>query len=289
MKSAFSRGVGYEAHLPGAFVETDRIHGYFIDMRAKTVSPSAAEPEKLLPTGLAQLALGWWERMLAGEAGAEARFLPLCDLLADRAERRGEELRWRYDMGSRKYRLEPPQYSAMAQAQAASVFVRAYTHTSDERYADLALRSILPLLEVSSDLVIETEFGPVLEEAPSEPPSQILNGWIYALWGLRDVYIALRDTRAKEMLAASTDCLLATLPRYDIGWWTKYSLYPHRLPDLAKPFYHRLHVDQLEAMQHLTGIGEFGATATRWRGYDTPTRRVAAVAQKAAFVASGYA
>ena len=91
------------------------------------------------------------------------------------------------------------------------------------------------------------------------------------------------------MLAASTDCLLATLPRYDIGWWTKYSLYPHRLPDFAKPFYHRLRVDQLDAMQHLTGIGEFGATATRWRGYDTPTRRVAAVAQKAAFVASGYA
>ncbi len=287
--SAFSRGVGYEAHVPGSFVETDRVHGYFIDMRAKTLSPSAAEPDKLLPTGLAQLALGWWERMLAGEDGAADRFLGLCALLENRAERRGEELRWRYDIGSRKYRVEPPQYSAMAQAQAASAFVRAYTITEEAHHADLARRAILPLLEVSSDLVVETAAGPILEESPSEPPSRILNGWIYGLWGLWDVHIALGDTRAREMLTASTDCLLATLPSYDIGWWTKYSLYPHRLPDLAKPFYHRLHVDQLEVMQRLTDVAEFGATASRWRGYDTAPHRVAVVAQKAVFVASGYA
>ena len=30
----------------------------------------------------------------------------------------------------------------------------------------------------------------------------------------------------QEMLAASTDCLLATLSRYDVGWWSKYSPTP---------------------------------------------------------------
>ena len=213
----------------------------------------------------------------------------LCTLLEERAERRGEELRWRYDIGSRKYRLEPPQYSAMAQAQAASVFVRAYSITSEARQADDALGAIMPLLDESSDLVAETAAGSGSRESPSEPPSQILNGWIYALWGLWDVHLELGETRAREMLSASTDCLRSTLPSYDIGWWTKYSLYPHRLPDLAKPFYHRLHVDQLDVLHRLTGIAEFSEAASRWRSYDTPSRRVAAVAQKALFVASGYA
>ena len=82
--------------------------------------------------------------------------------------------------------------------------------------------------------------------------------------------------------------LLATIPRYDVGWWSRYSLYPHRIRDLAKLFYHRLHVDQLDVMERLTGESAFGALAQRWRGYDTARHRTALVAQKAAFVASGY-
>jgi heparosan-N-sulfate-glucuronate 5-epimerase len=287
--SAFSRGAGYEAQPPGSYFETDRVRGYFIDFRAKTTSPSASAPEELLPTGLAQLALGFWERMLAGDARAAAQFDRVCALIEQSAERRGEELRWRYDISSKKYGLEPPLYSAMAQAQIASVLVRAYALHGEARHAEAALGAIRPLLDPSSDLVAETADGPVLEEAPSEPPSQILNGWIYALWGLWEVDVSLGNASARAMLADSTDCLRSTLPQYDVGWWTKYSLYPHVLPDLAKPFYHRLHVDQLEILYRLTGHSDFAETARRWRGYDTPSRRIACVAQKALFVASRYA
>jgi hypothetical protein len=287
--SAFSRGVGYEAQPPGSFFETDRVRGYFIDFRAKTTSPSAAAPEKLFPAGLAQLALGFSERMLSGDARAADEFQRVCALLEEKAERRGEELRWRYDISIPKYRLEPPLYSALAQAQIASVFVRAYLLSGDPRNAETALGAIRPLLDTSSDLVAETSDGIVLEESPSEPPSHILNGWIYALWGLWEVEVALKEPRAGQMLATSMNCLRAKLSSYDVGWWTKYSLYPHLLVDLAKPFYHRLHVDQLEILYRLTGFSDFAVTAHRWRGYDTALRRAAAVAQKAVFVATRHA
>jgi heparosan-N-sulfate-glucuronate 5-epimerase len=289
LNSAFSHGPGYEPQPPGLFFETDRVRGYFIDFRAKTISPTAARPEKLLPAGLAQLALGFWERWLAGDRTATTEFFQVCELIEKKGEPYGNELRWRHDMWVPKYRLEPPHYSALAQAQVASVFVRAYSLSGDPRHAEVALAAIRPLLDIRSDLVAETADGPVPEESPSQPPSHILNGWIYALWGLWEVDVALRESVARDMLASSIDCLRVKLPSYDVGWWTKYSLYPHLLPDLAKPFYHRLHVDQLEILYRLTGFPDFSETAARWRQYDTPSRRAASVLQKTLFVATRYA
>jgi hypothetical protein len=55
------------------------------------------------------------------------------------------------------------------------------------------------------------------------------------------------------------------------------------MKDLAKPIYHRFHVTQLEVYHRLTGFEDIAETHSRWRGYDRPAARLAAVAQKAAF------
>jgi hypothetical protein len=287
LQSAFSIGPGYETQPVGAFIDVERVHGYFIDFRAKTTAESASKPELLVPAGLAQLALGWWERHLAGDPQARERFLSTCDQLAARGERHDGELLWSYDMPLPKYGLGPHWHSALAQAQAASVFVRARLESGADRFGELATAALAPLLPGSrTGLLASTAAGPVPEEAPSSPPSLILNGWIYALWGLWDVATGLRDDAAKQLYDESLACLVATLPRYDVGWWSRYSLYPHRLPDLAKPFYHRLHVDQLAALHRLTGIDAFAAMSKRFDRYDTVVGRTRALTQKARFVAS---
>lgn len=289
VRSAFSRGVGYERTPPGAYVDTTGVRGYYFDFSAKTTSPSAADPSRLLPAGLAQLALGWWERGLAGERGAFERFREVCNALASSAVEDGEALVWLYRVADRKYHVPPPTISSLSQAQAASVLVRRHLLDGDPLHAELARRAARPLLQDAAPTVVaRLAEGPALEESPSDPPSLILNGWIYALWGLRDLALGLGDGEAAEMLKGSTDCLTRALPRYDAGWWSRYSLYPHRLPDLAKLFYHRLHVDQLEVMYLLTSNEAFRATAERWRRYDTPVHRIRLVVQKARFVASGY-
>ena len=88
---------------------------------------------------------------------------------------------------------------------------------------------------------------------------------------------------AGEMFGASAECLRKTLPRYDTGWWTLYSLYPHALADVAKPIYHRVHMDQLVVLHRLTGHEDLRERAQRWASYDRPRHRALALVQKAAF------
>lgn len=285
-QGAFSRGYGYEPHECGRRFAADGVDGYFIDYRPKIASRAANPDRPLYPAGLAQLALAWWERVVLGESAAAAEFIRVCDLLELRGVKKGDSLLWPYDVHLPKYGALVPWYSGMAQGQIASVFVRAWKHSGDDRYGELALRAVRPLLEPGPErLVTSTADGPVLEECgPCEPPSHILNGWIFALWGLRDVAVALADVRAERLLTDTTLCLARKLSEYDVGWWSKYSLYPHPLPDLAKPFYHRLHVTQLDILFRLSGLPEFGQTAARWRGFDTRPAVIAAVAAKIPFV-----
>jgi len=289
LRSTFSLGVGYERTPAGRRFEADAVRGYYIDFTAKTRSPSALSPEKLSPAALAQLALGWWERYLAGETKAERVFADLAALLEQRASVEDGARLWRYDVAVPKYGLEPGWISALAQGQSASVFLRSYLLSGDERAAALAEAAVVPLLQQEPpSLIAEVGDGVGLEECPTIPPSLILNGWIYAAWGLRDVAIGLGSADALAMHDETIACLVKTLPRYDAGWWSRYSLFPHRVSDLAKTFYHRLHVDQLEAMGALTGQEGFTRLAERWRSYDRASRRAALTVHKAAFVLSRY-
>lgn len=284
-QSALSIGPGYEAQPPGVYFDTARPKGYFIDFRAKTRTSGAATPEDLLPADLAQLALGWWDRTLAGDSSAANEFQRVCSVLERRGIERDGELLWPYFIAIPKHGLVPPWYSALSQAQAASVFVRAYFASRRERFVMLAGNAISPLLRTSSSgLLASTPKGVVPEESPSDPPSLVLNGWIYALWGLWDVAVGLGDDRCLDVFNESTLCLRRMIETYDVGWWSRYSLYPHPLPDLAKPFYHRLHIDQLEVLYRLVGYQEFHQAARRWASYDTPAHRLAVLAQKAFFV-----
>jgi hypothetical protein len=233
---------------------------------------------------IAQRALGWWERYLDGDPRAADTFLGLASdlksaaVLGDRGE-----LLWPYRIDFPKYGLRAPWLSAMAQAQAASVFVRTATLAALTEYKDAAARAILPLTRprLRERLVVELEEGPVLEEYPSSPHSHVLNGWIYALWGVYDVAMALNDARAGELFERSSAAFAARIHRYDLGWWSLYSLYGKRRLDLAKPFYHRLHVTQLEALASIVGEPSLLDRSKRWNEYDTAPRRMLAILAKA--------
>jgi hypothetical protein len=277
-QTALSRGPGYEELPPGATVEAG---GYYVDYSAKTTLPEP-RPEGA-PIGLIQWALGWNELAQNGDRG-EPAFLGACARLLSAGEWRQNALLFPYTTRVPKYGIDGEWLSAHAQGQAASVFVRAFRRTGSDRWAEAARAAVEPLLVADFGLVTATPEGPVLEEAPSRPASLILNGWITALWGLLDV-AALGDAAAARAFETGTRCLRGRIHLYDVGWWTRYSLYPHRLVDLAKPIYHRFHVTQADVMARLTGHAEFASAAARWRRYDTASHRVRALAQKSAFVA----
>src|SRR5215212_8861728 len=156
LNAALSRGPGYEPTPIGPAFDDTSVRGYYIDFRTKTTSAVAGDAAKLPAIQLIQLALGWWERHVAGDDGALERFLDLCGEVERRAEDAGageRELRWPVGVAVPKYGLAPGWSSALAQGQAGSVFVRAHLATGDDRYAELALRAVEPFLADSSELV----------------------------------------------------------------------------------------------------------------------------------------
>lgn len=286
--AALSRGPGYEPQPAGTNVSTDAVRGYFVDLRPKAAARlrrrinARGEVSQPGPTAIAQRALGLHEHYVAEEAEARAPFLREIERLLRRAAPDGAGLLWQYDVDVPKFRRRAPWHSCMAQGQAASALVRAYLATGRETYADAARAALVPLM-ASGDvygLVTSTPSGPVLEECPSDPPSHILNGWIYGLWGLWDAAVGLRWEEARRLFDASAGTLAHRLPDYDTGWWSRYSLYPPAAPDLAKPFYHRIHVTQLEVMSRLTGAPAFASAAARWCRYDRSSSRARAVVCK---------
>ena len=109
---------------------------------------------------------------------------------------------------------------------------------------------------------------------------------VFAIWGLNDVTVSLGDARAGRLAARTIECLAASVRLYDTGWWTRYSLFPHVLRDLAKPFYHRLHVLQMAIMYEMTGESAFADAASRWGSYDTRLAAARALASKIPFAAT---
>jgi heparosan-N-sulfate-glucuronate 5-epimerase len=173
----------------------------------------------------------------------------------------------------------------MAQGQAASLLVRAYSETRDERFGIAAADALRPMaVPVSSGGVLaELDGCPFIEEYPTSPGSFVLNGALFALWGVLDVEALL-----ERQLAPSAADLVATvarsLHRWDTGYWSRYDLYPHPVVNVASSFYHLLHIHQLEEFDLRCPEHGFLATASQFRDYEA--RRAArsrAFAHKAAF------
>ncbi len=194
-------------------------------------------------TTIAQKALGHWDSwLMSRHPHHKKHFLVLCDWLVEHQDSKGGWSLWPH-LGLNY----PSPYSAMTQGEAISALVRAWSVTGEPAYLLAAEKGLGPMLELVEEggVLRRTEDGVILEEVPSEGASGILNGWIFALFGVYDLLLAKDNWRAKNVLAASLNTLTSILPRYNAGYWSFYDLGG----TLASPFYHRLHIAQLQALE----------------------------------------
>lgn len=266
------RTVDFMPQPLGRHIDTQGLGGYYCDLRHKAAETIDALPRDghgdpdrwVIP--IAQAALGYWDKRIEGE-DVEEPFLLLADWLLDNAEPGVGGVVWRTDKRLPKYGLEPGWASGMAQGQAASVLLRAHALTGRDIYLETALKALAPLTVPVSAGGLQSELDgvTVLEEYPTAQPAAILNGWIFALFGVHELGTVAGVPEARELFERSAAGLVALLPRYDIGWWSLYSLYDHDSPDLAKPFYQRLHPVMLDALALLHPARELTEYADRWR------------------------
>ncbi|MGH9494484.1 MAG: D-glucuronyl C5-epimerase family protein [Candidatus Sulfotelmatobacter sp.] len=184
-------------------------------------------------------------------------------------------------------RLKAPWYSALAQGQGISVLVRAQKESNDQRYLDAAKRAFASFQHSTADggIAFTDASGDLwFEEYIVSPPTHILNGFIWALWGVHDYFLATQDTSAHDLFACGLRTLLHNLNRYDLGFWSLYEQSGTRLPMVASRFYHQLHIVQLRIMHRLTGEKEFLTVADRWENYSqSRVNRVRALLYKSTF------
>ncbi|CAK1582341.1 unnamed protein product [Parnassius mnemosyne] len=172
--------------------------------------------------------------------------------------------------------LRPGWHSAMSQGHGISVLARAYYRSGDSTYLRAAQRALL-LLDVPSHAggvkALWMDKYVWYEEYPTTPPLFVLNGFIYTLLGLYDLYVIEGENSislAKKMFDDGMTSLKTLLPLFDTGSGSFYDLRHFTLgisPNLARWDYHATHVNQLYLLAGLDPDPILLNTARRWEGY----------------------
>lgn len=174
---------------------------------------------------------------------------------------------WLTRTHKRKFGLMQPFPSAMAQGLAISCLCRFFKITGDREYLQRAVASLACFHVEVTDGGVTSYHGDLAfyEEYPHYPYHHVLNGFIYALWGLHDL-ARTGDTDAEKLYGRGLQTLIAWLPRFDIGYWSLYHI-SDGLNNPATVHYHRLHIDQLDVMHRLSGDERLAQYRDRWQGY----------------------
>jgi heparosan-N-sulfate-glucuronate 5-epimerase len=242
------------------------------------------------PIAIAQWGLGNFNRFRrTGTSRACRKFILASDWLCKHLHLNPHGIHvWNHNFDW-EYRqtLKAPWYSGLAQGQGISMLVRAQAETGDAKYlqaAHLAFRSFLTSPECGGVTFKDAAGDIWFEEYIVSPPTHILNGFIWAAWGVYDYFLATGSKEAIELFAAAVTTLQKNLHRYDLGFWSLYEQSGTRLPMIASPFYHKLHIAQLRVMHRITQEQFFCDYADRWEKYAlSPSKRARALCYKGAF------
>lgn len=252
----------------GKFFKKEEIKGYYNNLTQKVIlMPDLLHSDELpeikqldghvilFPVAAFQYALGCYDLFLATNKKEYLRkFIQCAEWTLAKQDVKG-----RWDNFSHTSPQAP--FGAMAQGEAVSVLIRAYVVTKDIKYLQSAKKGIdfmlTPLQEGGTSIYDGDDL--LLAEYTHLPV--VLNGWIFAWWGLYDYVLVTSDKGVyKERLHQSCQSVIKYLPKFKNSFWSKYDLGNM----IASPFYHNLHVAQMQAMYRLTGEHVYDEYAKLW-------------------------
>lgn len=181
------------------------------------------------PVGIAHYALGNWDLWLESRDNQyKVKFLRMADWFYKNLVVKGDFGVWEYKFDYPRFQLNAPWPSAMSQGEGISVLVRAYQLTEDKRYwecAQVALGSFKASLK-EGGVRYRDERGLIwYEEYPSlVKPPHVLNGFIFALFGLYDFYKVTGNKEAFSLFSEGIETLRVSLEQWDLGFWSRYDL-----------------------------------------------------------------
>ncbi len=263
-------------HVPqglGRAFQPGKLLGYFNDLTAKADWHGLLDSEGLpvnrmldgstchFATTIIQKALGHHDvYMLTGDVAELDKFLRIFELLVKKQDERGG-----WDVQKVMSLRDGLKYSAMPLGEAVSGLVRAWHHTKKDLFIEAAKKAyelmLTPVEDGGTACYIGDEL--YLEEYPATEKNTVLNGWIFALFGVYDLFLATGDGRCLQAFNRSYRTLTQHMHVFDSGYWSYYD----EQQAMASPFYHNLHISQLEALYLVTGDSTIADCLGKWKGY----------------------
>lgn len=178
---------------------------------------------------------------------------------------------WYHHHYESKYKIAAPWASAMAQGECISFYLRMYQLLGDDKYLKTAWKAYQFLdLDVKEGGVkrIDQDGNLWYEEYPSEPPSYVLNGFIYTMFGLYDLFSVTGSQEVQTNIDKCIKTLKDNLHKFDAGYWSYYDLLKK---ELVRYYYQKnVHLPQLQVLHVLTKEPIFQYFAQRWEKQLTP-------------------
>lgn len=157
----------------------------------------------------------------------------------------------------------------MAQGEAIAFLCRYHSITKENKFLECAINALQPFNRSIDDNGILSSFNgaDIYEEYPTKPDVHVLNGFIYSLFGLYDLWKLHGNNEAERLFENGLISLKQILPYYDGGSWSFYDLghitAPLRAPNMNYK-YHILHIKLLESLYSITEEETFLFYAKKW-------------------------
>lgn len=257
----------------GKCYSKSEIKGYYNDLTNKitgeTVLDSEGIPinttiagiEAYFPITIFQYALGLYDLyLLENNEEYLIRFKNIADWAVEKQEKDGM---WEC-MKNLKDSAHETQ-SSMCQSEGASVLLRAYIETKNEKYYKAATNAIdfmIKDVKENGTCLYEND-NVIFQEYVSEYNLSVLNGWIFSIFGLYDYTLINKDAKYLDILNRTINSMTNMLNLYDRKFWSNYDL----KGTIASPSYHDLHIRQLLLLNELFDRKEFLFFAEKWENY----------------------
>jgi heparosan-N-sulfate-glucuronate 5-epimerase len=266
-----SLGTYYIDMRPAMVHYTENLYGGAFDDNGVPMN-AGSDGRYYYPINIAQYGFMLHADWLETGAAATMETLERClAVLEDLKTEDDQHCVWWHQFREPKYGLDPPWASAMAQGELISLYLRLWQAVERPTLLESA-RKAYQFMKVPVEergVRRRDDQGNLwLEEYPLKEPSFVLNGFIYALFGLYDLYRVTRDPEVKQDIDACLDTLIARLPDFDAGYWSIYDLQER---ELVRYYYQKnVHIPQMAILEELTGNPLFGEYRERWQRQLTP-------------------